>query len=233
MPDRKHLKFVDFMKNEKYTLEWLTGNSTVISNFRELTICAKKSLASFPTKNHLYANYSFNFSCTFPIIIENRSMTVILESLVTPDFNIATYCMTICKNGRKKLHPIRKFHFDYAVSIPNDPKPKPVYHLQYGGKPTPALTDLGIDINHLYPWLSSPRIWSAPMNLALMLDMMFCEFRDTASKRLTELDEWRDLIKKNEKDLLLPFYENQKKFLDHGHSTKYLLREFNYGIKRN
>jgi hypothetical protein len=233
MPNSKHPKFVDFMKHEKYTLEWLTGNSTVISNFRELTICAGKALAAFPTRDRLYTSFDFEFSCKFPIIVGSRAMTIILESLVTRNFGIATYCMSICKNSKKRLYPIRKFHFDYAIPSSNDPNPKPVYHLQYGGKPTPALTELSIDINHLYPWLSSPRVWSAPINLALLLDMMFCEFRDTASTRLTELGEWRDLIKKNEAYLLSPYYENLNKFLIKDHSSKYLLREFNYGIERN
>ena len=71
---------------------------------------------------------------------------------------------------------MRKFHFDFAPVVDKNDR-KPVYHLQYGGKPTPRMKELNVDDEHILPWLSSPRINSTPINLALLLDMIFRPFR--------------------------------------------------------
>jgi len=228
--NKNHPKFIPFMKNERNTLEWLSNNSYVTSNFRPLALSAYNSLSTFPKKEKYFANFTLHFSCKLELSVEGRAMTTILECQVQNEFGLATYCFSVCDGVENPLNLIRKFHFDYAKPTKNDPEPKPVYHWQYGGQESAGLQELGIEIDNLQPWLSSPRLFCTPINLALFLDLIFCEFRDISTRRLTESNEWRQLVKSNEDKLLTPYIENLGSFLVSNHSSEYLLRDFHYGI---
>ena len=123
---------------------------------------------------------------------------------------------------------MRKFHFDYAPKKALEDK-KPIYHLQYGGKATPMMKELEVEDDQILPWLSSPRIISIPVNLALLLDMVFCEFSSEVTNGITERREWRDFIKYNEELILCPFYGRVNQFLTSEHKFDFLLRDFYYG----
>lgn len=224
-----HPKFIAFIKNERKTLNWLAGNTYVNSNLRELASSASQSLLSFPKKDDRLSQFNFSFHCKIDLWIENDWRTTIIESQVSNNFSLVVYSLSICEGTVSPFNLIRKFHFDYAKPIDNDPDPKPVYHLQYGGQESPGLQTLAIGADHLQPWLSSPRLHYIPTNLALFLDMIFYEFRGQATTGLVERDEWRELVKGNEETLLKPYITNLGRFIQSNHNSTYLLRDYYYG----
>jgi hypothetical protein len=226
----KHPKYLDFLKNERKTLEFIGKNNYISSNFRELSSSAMQHLSRYKNlKDQNFAKSSFSFNCNFDIEIENDIRKIIIESILTENFSLVSYCLSICHYRVQPYTLVRKFHFDYAVPIKNDQDPKPVYHMQYGGKQSPELTSLDIDVSHLQPWLSSPRLFFTPINLALLLDMVFCEFRSEVTNGVVERPEWRDFIKNNETFLLKPYIGNLNQFINTNHKSDYLLRDYYYG----
>ena len=153
---------------------------------------------------------------------------IVIEAQIKHNFSLVSYVLSICENNEPPFHLIRKFHFDYAIPNPKE-DPKPVYHIQYGGELSPQLETLEIDVAEMQPWLSTPRIRFYPFNLALLLDMVFNEFRSDETVSIVERSEWRDFIKTNEEIVLKPFYEGVANFLNGSHSSNYLLRDFYYG----
>src|SRR5690348_8892088 len=132
--NKNHPKFLAFIKNERKTLNWISGNSYVNSNLRALANSARQSLLSFPKKDVHLSHYSFTFHCNLDLWIEWQLRTTIIESEVGNDFNLVCYSLSICEGSATPFRLIRKFHFDYARPIADDPEPKPVYHIQYGGE---------------------------------------------------------------------------------------------------
>ncbi len=225
--NKNHLSYKDFVKLECRTLNFLSTNSFIYNTYSSLSTSATTSYAKYGHLKDTEINKNdFVFECSFEIMVEKEPRTILIESLVRKNFEVVSYVLSICSDNRC----LRKFHFDYALKIPNDTYPKPIYHLQYGGKPSPGIERMQIDINELHPWLSSPRISFVPMNLALLFDMVFCEFRVEDTRKITERPEWRELIKSNEEKILLPFYNRMKDFLkNHKSSYPNLIRDFYYG----
>jgi hypothetical protein len=62
-------------------------------------------------------------------------------------------------------------------------------------------------LQHLYPWLSEPRIFFGPMSLALLIDMALHEFPDDRSKKFRASSEWQSLVRSQETLVLQPFYQ--------------------------
>lgn len=125
---------------------------------------------------------------------------------------------------------IRKFHFDFAHPKNPTRQPVPIFHLQYGGKMTPYMKKAGLNDSKLDHWLSVPRLSFSPINLALLLDMTFCELRTVQTRKIVETQEWRTLIFSNEKFLLINYYTS---IADHcagaSYTNKNLIRDFCYG----
>lgn len=220
--------YLEFIKNEKKTLSFLANSTFIKKSFRELSESADLSYFNLPGKDQVLKKHKFIFACNFDIKVENIDRRIIVEAQLLPNFRNVSYVLTICENKEAPFHVIRKFHFDYAIpNIKEDPKP--VYHIQYGGELSPQLEALNIDITELQPWLSTPRIRFYPINLALLLDMVFNEFRSDETVGIVERSEWRDFIKSNEEIILKPFYAGVARFLNGDHKSKYLLRDFYYG----
>jgi len=223
-------KFIDFFRNELKTLQFISTNGTIISKFRQLAFSCEQTF-------HIYNGYKdkelekkdFDFRTDFDITIEKATRRVVVESIVTRQYGIVSYVLSVCENKDSPFNILRKFHFDFALPINGNAAPKPVYHIQYGGKQSPHLTTLSIPVDVLHPWLSSPRINTIPINMALLLDLIFCEFQTLDTVKITNDRKWRDHIKHNEDFLLKPYYEKLRGFLSTDHKFSSLLRDYNYG----
>lgn len=227
---KNHLKYEDFIKNELKTLQvlntmpYIQENFAVLSEMAGITYYTYKGLIKSKRLN----NTNYQFSCNFDLTVEGKLKQVTIDSLIYPDFSLATYALSLCQGEAESYELLRKFHFDYATPIAEQ-EPKPVYHFQYCGKTTPSLEKLKIDIDSLHPWLSVPRLFSTPMNLALLLDMIFTEFKSQKTEGIAERREWREHVKTNEDILLVPYFKLLNQFVHGHHTSTSLLRDFCYG----
>lgn len=225
---KEHLSYTDFVGNEIKTLGFIQGLTQINQSFNDL---ANKSQILF----HQYSgrknsDIAFQFKCDLNMLVEKQDKTIFIEALLRPNFSEAVYVLSICDQSLIPPKIMRKFHFDFAPVVDKNDR-KPVYHLQYGGKPTPRMKELNVDDEHILPWLSSPRINSTPINLALLLDMIFCEFPSEPTYKIIGTKEWRDLIKNNEDLVTKLYYKNIAKFFTSTHKSDFLFRDFYYGKK--
>jgi hypothetical protein len=231
--DSVHHKYVPFVKNELKTLNFIASNPTISSRFKNLSLHAKQVYDKFiGYKDRDILTKDFDFGTDFDIEIDKKNRRIVVECILTTEYRLASYALTICKKNVSPYAVVRKFHFDYAIPNNQETQPKPVYHIQYGGEVTPKLASLKISVDHLNPWLSSPRIFSVPMTLALLLDLVFCEFRTADTIKITDDGRWRDLIVQNERFLLTPYFSNFLNFVENRHKANFLIRDFNYGHPR-
>jgi hypothetical protein len=136
--------------------------------------------------------------------------------------------LAFCESDENSSKLIRKYHFDYDKSI-NDMK-KPLYHLQYGGKLSPNMIYCNVTDDNDYSWLSIPRINFTPINLALLIDFIFVEFKSPVTESIIERTEWRQFIKTNEELMLQGYYKCVNQFFSRGnHTANKLFRDFSYG----
>lgn len=138
-------------------------------------------------------------------------------------FRNVTYCLTVCRIRSRRHTILRKFHFDVTVDgekSGNRIQHHPICHLQYCGEMVPKMAEMGCSsaqLDQMSPWLSEPRIFFWPMSLALLIDMALREFPDEHSKKFRSSNEWRGIVRKQEKLILQPFYQ---KCVDVIHDTK-------------
>jgi hypothetical protein len=148
-------------------------------------------------------------------------------------FQNVTYCLAVCRLGRKGFPILRKFHFDiaFATGTTSRSQAHPSCHLQYCGDMIPAMAEMGVlqtQLNQLNPWLSEPRLFSSPMSLALLVDMAFHEFPDQPSGKFRNTSAWKDLIRQQEALVLKPFYEKCLGVIVNTHGEKKTLADAFY-----
>ena len=92
------------------------------------------------------------------------------------------------------------------------------------------MTEDGMVADKLDTWLSLPRLNFAPVNLAILLDIAFCEFKSDETNNIVEDSNWRALILKNEKLLTFNYFTSIKTHIDSANYNKdKLIRDFCYG----
>ncbi len=227
--NQAHINYKEFIANEMKTLGFVQGFAPLKTSFPNLVEECYKYFFLNKGKNALHRD-ALKFNCYLDLEIENQNSKVILGCDLSPSYSLATYSLSICRQKEDNSHEIlRKFHFDYEPTY-SEIAPKPVYHLQYGGKLNDGLDSLGVSIETIHPWLSVPRINCTPMNFALLLDLVFCEFPSEITSRIREDNRWRGLIKNNEDIILVGYYKQIHQFLtgNHYRSSK-LLRDYQYG----
>lgn len=234
-----HLSYSDFVKNEIKTLGVIQGLTSLVSSFPILSsnastffnVYKNKGKRSKTIKNNKHIiDHPFKFNSELELDIEGKRKKIIIEVLVQPNFSEVTYQLIILELEGVLPTLMRKFHFDFAPYVKASDK-QPVYHLQYGGHATPKMVEKEIEDSHILPWLSVPRIAIAPMNFALFLDMILCEFKSEATNKISETNEWRQLIKTNEDLLIKCYYERIGNFFTSNHKSSFLFRDFCYGKK--
>lgn len=228
------IAYKDFFKQERDNLAFISGLGMGdcfqdLSNKSYIFSNQMKSI-----KDSQIEKNNFLFDCSMDILIENKCKKIIFESNLTSNYKMHSYSIVICDNDAmgSDHRLLRKFHFDFVAQPEQTPgKPKPVYHLQYGGTETPQMKKMGINDINIFPWLSVPRFIFYPINFLILLDLMLSEFPSEETKKLTEKREWREKVKSNEEFLIKPYIQNTNDFLSRGHSSTSLLREYFYGEK--
>lgn len=229
--NEEHPEFIKFVKNEFKTLEFIKDQPCLNDSFPELNAYAHQFYSMYAKRlnNKGNANLSIDFEAKFTLSIEGKNRTVFIGANLGSNFSHVNYMLSFCESSdEENINLIRKFHFDYEIKTGDTYKP--VYHLQYGGKLSPLMLTFKAKEDHIFSWLSVPRINFVPVNLALLLDFIFVEFKNDVTDQIIERSEWRDFIKMNEDFLLKDYYRTINRFfVSKEHSSKNLFRDFSYG----
>jgi hypothetical protein len=133
----------------------------------------------------------------------------------------ASYSVMLCDGPDPKTSSVlRKFHFDYeAAHTRNNDEPKPTTHLQICGKLSGYhLSTLGYQAEQIEAWhpqFEKPRIPIQPTCIALLLNWIFLEFHtDVAIAAILRNQQWLKLVRKAERQVLLPYFREASCFLE-------------------
>lgn len=219
----------NFIKNEVKTLEFIISRG-LLNKYVDLNSTIQNLYYQYNAKLKKESKFDFLLHANFKMEIEGHNHEVVIGANVLNDFSICSYFLAIAGKNDDEKKLIRKFHFDYALPTIATLQKVPIFHLQYGGKASPEMGNLGLCGDKLDGWLSLPRLNFAPINLALLLDTLLCEFRTVSTNEIVESSEWRSLIYHNESFLLSSYFEN---IAAHIKSSKFnknsLVRDFYYG----
>lgn len=217
----------EFKMNEINTLAYISSRGFFDNDFGELASSISATYNRYRNVK-LKNDVNFNFISDFELEIEKKNRRVVIHAQVLGNYEYTTYSLGICEDSSLEL--IRRFHFDYVHNNSGSKQKIPVSHLQYGGKSGPGFDGKNFNTNKIENWLSQPRLNFSPINLALLLDLTFCEFRTEKTEKIVENSDWRSLIKDNEIFLLKNYY---KKIADHIDSARHikenLVRDICYG----
>lgn len=213
-----------FRKNEIRSLEVISTRGFFYNDFGELAAALDSTYNRY---RHVRTKFDFDFASDFDIDIEGDSHRIVLHAQVKGDYNLTTYSVGICgKENASEL--IRRFHFDYIHNNAGKKQKNPISHMQYGGKSGP---EDKFKSNKIEDWLSEPRVFHPPINLALLLDLTFNEFYSEKTKKIVEDPDWRSLIRDNEVFVLENYYKVIGNHIKSVHHTKTnLVRDMCYGI---
>jgi hypothetical protein len=146
--------------------------------------------------------------------IENEEYRLFLGAIVRKQDNCGSiadmsYYICIAEGTHKPTKVLRKFHFDYVSVEGARRQPHPRFHVQYCGGLPPSMESLGITkdlMKPLHPDIEGPRIFFMPVTLGLVMNIAFYEFPTKDTDDIRKRGEWQNLVRKNEKVILKPFY---------------------------
>jgi hypothetical protein len=229
-PRPRELKELD-----RDTLKFLRCSPIIASNFPQLTGSAN---AAYATVNLDHGMLSFEAQLSLQI--EQGSTSTQREIYIGALIGVKSkklyenvcYYVAIGHSDMPRKPLLRKFHFDYEDTGNRDNRePKPSFHFQFCGDLSPGLKQAGYadsHVRHLCPWLSKPRVPFMPMSLALLLNMILLECRQTPeAHKVLESPEWRGVIETNEDKILKPFFRDCANFVA-GPKRRLLTNEFFY-----
>ncbi len=91
---------------------------------------------------------------------------------------------------------MRRFHFDIDTEDVADPRP--VCHLQHGGK-AGELDSVAGGFHYCGdPWLEKPRFAFPPIDIIILLDIILRQFGTRGGRKLTQEQAWQDLVRRSE-----------------------------------
>ena len=195
----------EFIANERETLKFLMDSAAVATQYPVLAADAQTAYHNQGAKSAFFLFNSF-----IEVEHEGARRRLYIGGLIESQkktYTHITYSLAVGNCANREL--LRKFHFDVALRCKNARQAQPLFHLQYCGKLSPYLTEQGYLQNHvrpLHPWLSEPRIFSTPMSLALLLDLVLHEFPDEPAVLLRSTQEWQALVRRNQALLLHKYY---------------------------
>jgi hypothetical protein len=218
---------LEFKRNEIKTLEYIQTRGIFDNDFADLSAAISSAHSRY--RGIGKKDFDFFFVSDFEIEIEGTLRKVVVHAEVSGNYNITTYSLGICATDSMEL--IRRFHFDYDHKTVRAGQKAFISHLQYGGKSgagyTNPSTPFGTD--NLEHWLSEPRLNFPPINLALLLDIVFCEFQDEKQKKIIEDPDWRQLVKDNEVFVLKQYFQSISYHIDTvRHNKDTLVRDICY-----
>jgi len=200
--------YADFVKLEKKTLKLLHDYLSRWGVFSHSVGLVKQCWSTpfnsrFAFHNYWDTNYR-NITCRVFIGAEVNKQNA--GSKIAD----MSYCICIFEMVDKPVRVLRKFHFDYITERPDRRERHPRFHLQYCGGLPPAMKSLGVTANliaPLLPEIEGPRIFSTPITLGLLMNLAFHEFPCDETEEIRNRGEWRNLVRENEKQVLVPFYQ--------------------------
>lgn len=229
--DSEHPNYKEFINNEFKTLETITTRAMLLRIYPVLSNSISTCYEICKGKQKKNTLSSINFHCSFDVNVQGSSHTIILGALVTEGYEECSYSLTILGKDDDEKRVIRKYHFDYAIPAVAAKKQKvPSYHLQYGGELSEAMKKDGLCDKKLDSWLSVPRLSYYPINFALLLDLLLCEFRSKETNEVAQSTNWRDLIFNNEKFISQPFFTTISNYIgSESYKRGRLIRDVFYG----
>lgn len=221
--------FDAFCANEFRTLEYLNARR-LFKDYTELANSINQSYLEYFAQNKEGVFKDFNFHSDFDMEVQNHLHKVIIGANVKKGFDECSYFLAVAGKDKHEKKLVRKFHFDYAIAGNATTQPVPTFHCQYGGELSPQLGNMELSGKRLDSWLSVPRLNYFPVNLALLLDILFCEFRTQETNLIVEDPEWRTLIYNNESLVTLRYLNNiQAHISSQQYTRNKLIRDFCYG----
>jgi hypothetical protein len=220
-----HPNSSEFKLNELKTLQYLNARKRLLKNYSGLADAL--SVAYFKYQSKKAGAFDFDIHVEFDMEVQKDFHKVVIGAYVTGDFDMCTYSLAVFGKDDESDEVIRKYHFDYAKPATATDQPVPTYHLQYGGELShhyEAKKD-----THLSSWLSVPRLTYSPINLALLLDLLFCEFNTLETDKVVQDRDWRNLIFNNEQFLTNQYYSSiYQHMMSQQYSLTSLIRDYCY-----
>jgi hypothetical protein len=220
--------FTKFRSNELVTLKFFKDDPYLQEDFPALATQAYVSYYQLAS-----TALPFNFESELEIQIDGKQgkIHIGVQSFYDNSKNFIgqSYYMAICEAKPPRHRLLRKYHFDYILPETYRRQPHPIFHLQYAGELSPHLQNLNLEHDHIDSWLSEPRLFFMPMSLALLVNIILKEFPDDRTEKIIERREWRDLIRKNENSLLVPYYRCCNLFLSGNKPDQLFTNDFCYG----
>jgi hypothetical protein len=223
-----HPSSLEFKKNELRTLQYITARARLLKNYSDLADAIRVAYSRYQSKKT--GEFDLDFHVEFDMEVQEAFHRVVIGAYVVGDFDMCTYFLAVIGNDNESDEVIRKYHFDYAKPSIRTNQPVPTYHLQYGGELSEHFENK--KDTHLSNWLSVPRLTYSPVNLALLLDLLFCEFNTIETNKVTQDVDWRSLVLHNEQFLTCQYYSS---IYNHITSQDYkktsLIRDYCYNDK--
>lgn len=218
------------LKFERETLQFLKDCYIVKTKFAELSNDANTYY--YKIKNGL-KNSTFYFESRFDIKFEGRDGYAHISSEIVKEnekkFKKISYNLAVYEQTKNSAKILRKFHFDYDPRETHHRQPHPISHLQYGGKLSKKLEELNLDAAHLDMDINGPRLCYFPISLALLIHFILMEFPGEKNDSLMERNEWRTIVKRDERLILAPFFKNCHLFFNSKNNSKLFINDFYYG----
>jgi hypothetical protein len=217
-----------FKKNELSTLQFINARYRLLKHYPKLYQAIQSAYLTYKSKQNF--EFDFNFSVNFEMEVEDDIHNIFIGGFIQGDFEMCTYYLALAGKGDDKDKIIRKYHFDFAKPTIKTEQRVPTFHLQYGGSLSEGFGEY--DGQYLSKWLSVPRLNFAPVNLALLLDILFCEFDCKETNDLVQDREWRKLIYDNEVFISTKYYESiQSHIQSEDYAISNLIRDYCYNEK--
>lgn len=240
---------VDLISNEVETVRFLSEN-THVGEYPDFINAARRSYAQF-----IDGSKRFEFASSLEVFHKGlpggpkiwkssrpseppANCRLVLAALIETEddgtFGNVSYVLAVCRvyPGSTRSSILRKFHFDFAPKAFNtDRQPHPVFHVQYCGELFDGMATMGYrpeQLNQLHTKVREPRILFTPMTLALLIDMSIREFSNPTLIKLRDSPEWKNIVRKNELDVLKPFYEECVRVITSNEKKRTLLAESFY-----
>jgi hypothetical protein len=212
---------LEFKKNEISTIQRIFTHGFFETSYPDLNNAISSTYSKYKAFENKSSrqNFDFFFVSDFDIEIEGHIHRIIIHAEVQGNYDFMSYSLGIAdKNDETEL--IRRFHFDYDHNKVRQNQKAFISHLQYGGISGQGFTGVNYSSAKIEPKLSVPRLNFPPINLALLLDVVLCEFQNDTTKKISEIPEWRSLIFNNEEFVLKNYYDSISHHIGSAHHNK-------------
>lgn len=171
---------------------------------------ALSSLSALTSKLKASTNDCIEFYFPFETCLERKQkcQTIHLRSKVEFEGDRLTYNsywveMFGIKGTDLQNKLIRRIHFDVAIpGVEKNKQEHPLYHVQFAGR---SHEDVSQEFAEQMP-LSYPRVPFMPFSIALFFTFAIRELGNDDLKNVVKLGAWRELVRKSEELMLVPFF---------------------------